>query len=298
MKKFIVNLVRYGLIAFLILNSISYLSLHFLNRSTFYKPQFVENGLQHTHYDYIILGSSMGLTTLDTQHIDRLTGLNGVNLSMDDSSLNSHYLMLQHFYQAHKSTQKVILSISPWDVASPTVKVNTNDHRFLSFISRDYIANYFKEQSGSVFNIYTISRYVPFIGFSYFNTELVYPALLSAIQPTYRNRFDAFGNYYYPQTSPKGLQNQKKEIHQLAFNNPSFRKIVDFCNQKGIELLLYQSPLYNMSVTHTDSSIELLNHSQLIQHTPELFYDITHVNEAGRKICSTEMAKYLIQTKK
>ena len=67
-----------------------------------YKNQFVKNGVKETEFDYVVLGSSTGLTTLDTKLIDEKMYTSGLNISMDDTSLSSHYLMLQYFLSLGK----------------------------------------------------------------------------------------------------------------------------------------------------------------------------------------------------
>ena len=84
MKQFLKSIGLYGLISFLFFNGIAFLCLFFLSKSSFYKPSFVKNGVVNNSFDYVVLGSSTGLTTLDTKLIDSVTGMKGLNISMDD----------------------------------------------------------------------------------------------------------------------------------------------------------------------------------------------------------------------
>lgn len=94
MKKFLTKIVLYTFFILLIGNGIAWLSLYFIGKSNLYKPQFVKNGVKEKYFDYVVLGSSTGLTTLDTKLIDEKLKTKGLNISMDDSALSSHYLML------------------------------------------------------------------------------------------------------------------------------------------------------------------------------------------------------------
>lgn len=289
MRAFLYKFLGYGFLLFVVLQGVSYLSLKFLERSVFYKPQFVKNAFPSTSFDYVVLGSSTGLTTLDTQLIDSLTGKKGVNFSMDDTSMSSHYLMLQHLYACGHTTQTVVLALVPEDVSNATPQLSANDYRFLPHIREAHVHDYFKTLDSDFFSVYTTTRYLPLIGVSYFNTELFYPSLLVAIQPQKRNRFDAFGNYSYPEVQaqlPKfsGLQYKKPEIR-----NPYLERIVRFCEEHSISLVLYQSPLYATRCEYP-ASYNVLNHSDLISDKM-LFYDRLHVNAKGRRLCSEIFAR-------
>lgn len=291
MRRFLLKIVIYATLCFLVLNAIAFLSLLFLGKSYFYKPQFVKNGVKEKNFDYIVLGSSTGLTTLDTKLIDSLTTKKGLNISMDDSALSSHHLMLQYFYSIGKKTDFLILTVTPWDLAEKHPKLNNNDYRFLTYVQEDCVSEYYNTIETGIFKKLWLSKYSPIIGLSYYNTELFYPSLVSVVKPKKRNQFDDKGNYSYPNLgSPKM---KKQEVLTMEFKNPYFDKIKKFCAEKKINLILYQSPIYCTSVIVKDSmTTKFINHSNLFQ-TPDLFYDDIHVNKKGRELCSQKVAVFL-----
>ena len=182
MKRFIKNILRYALAAFVLLQVIGFASLYALRTSSFYKPSFVVNSISETEFDYVILGSSTGLTTLNSSQIDDLTGLRGLNISIDDTSMSSHYLMLEHFLESEKSTRQLLLAISPGDIGNDQPKLSGNDYRFLPFISNDYVQEYYASFSSKEAQISAVSKYFPFMGVGYYNAELFYPSIVSVFQ--------------------------------------------------------------------------------------------------------------------
>ena len=110
MKAFLKCIGVIILMAFIATWVMSYGSLYVLRRSSFYKPSFLVNGLDENKLDYIVIGASTGLTTLNTVQIDSITGLTGINLSMDDTGIASHYLMLEHFLNEGKTTEICVLA--------------------------------------------------------------------------------------------------------------------------------------------------------------------------------------------
>lgn len=291
MKRFLLKIGLYALLFFLAINLLAFLSLFFLGKSYFYKPQFVTNGVKENSFDYVVLGSSTGLTTLDTKQMDSLTGKKGLNISMDDSSLSSHYLMLEYFYSIGKKTDRLILAVTPWDLANEKPELNNNDYRFLTYVQEDCVSGYYQEVENGYFKKLWLSKYFPIIGVSYYNTELFYPSLVSIAQPKKRNQFDERGNFCYPNGG--NLKKEKAKTVPLEFKNPYFDKLAAFCAAKKIELVLYQSPMYGTSVTSEKNiGFSFINHSDLLQ-SPDLFYDKIHVNAKGRMICSQKVAEIL-----
>ncbi len=287
MKKFLLKIAVYSLVVFLIANAIALISLYFLGQSNLYKPQFVKNGVKEKHFDYVVLGSSTGLTTLDTKQIDSTLHTIGLNISIDDSALNTHYLMLQYFYQQQKTTDCLILSVTPWDLGNDNPVLSDNDYRFFSEQSTPVVQKYYQTIAYQGFPVLKYSRYMPFLGVGYYNTEVFYPSIFTILQPEKRNRFDDRGNYSYP-TSGKPKDTPQQTI-DMVVKNPYLGKIKDFCKKNNIKLLIYQSPLYKTKVNMSQNELTL-NHSAFLQ-SKNLFYDNLHVNKMGRKICSEAFSK-------
>ncbi len=270
--------------AFLILaNGLSWMSLYFLRKSEFYKPSFALQKSKEK-LDYIVLGSSTGLTTLDTQIIDSITGLQGVNLSMDDTSMPLHALMLEHFLAQGGKVSSCVLVFDAGQMNQQSLQTSGNSYRFLPFIQEEYVIEYFKAADNSLLSR---SKWLPVIGVGYYNAELFYPGLYSAIDPKRHNRFDAKGNYSYPNSGGP----QKRETDRLEFGlyNPWFKKIKTLCEANSIELILYHPPKFRSEVVSEVSVSNFINHSKLLQDAA-LFYDHLHVNNKGRQLTSVTFA--------
>lgn len=292
MKKFLLKIGMYGLVSFIMLNLIAWTSLYFMGKSSLYKPEYLTNGVKETQFDYVVLGSSTGLTTLNTSLIDSLSGKKGFNISIDDTSMSTHYLMLQHFYASGKTTNRLVLAITPWDVVVSEPTINNNDYRFLPYVHRDYVYDYYAEMEKGWFKTLTYSRYFPVFGVGYYNTELFYPSILVAFKPGKRNRFDEKGNYSYPDEG-SGPDEKKASVTNVEITNPFYERIKAFCAAHDIELILYQSPIYKTKVAFT-ADVKVVNHSDLLEDA-SFFYDAIHVNSKGREACSGQAARTLFQ---
>lgn len=292
MKKFLNKISFYGFIALILYNSIAWTSLWCLRNSSFYKTGFLAHEVKTKDFDYIVIGSSIGLASLNTSQIDRSIGSQGLNLSMDDTSLSSNYLMLQHFYHQDKKAKLCVLAINYWDISNPKPKMKVNDYRFLPFVREDYVFDYYSERESNGFKPLTWSYYLPMIGVSYYNTEIFYPSLIAFVKPEYKNRFDADGNYAFPTSS--NLKYKKKIDELLSWNNPFLVKIKKLCDENNTQLIVYQAPNYDKRILNQNMEITFINHSDSIV-SAKYFYDEVHLNNLGRKIESQVFAKELKQ---
>jgi hypothetical protein len=289
MKKFLTKIALYTFFILLIGNGIAFLSLYVLGKSQLYKNQFVKNGVKETHFDYVVLGSSTGLTTLDTKLIDKTFNTSGLNISMDDTSLSSHYLMLQYFLSLGKTTDQLILCVTPGDLQNPVNELNNNDYRFLTEVQDTLVYNYYNRMEQGGLKVLTYSKFMPILGVSYYNNELFYPSLFAFLKPTKRNRFDDKGNYTYPQIE-NNIEKRSTVTSKTSFANPSFLKIKTLCIEKGIDLIVYQSPIHSTNVVFpTTNKFKIVNHSSILPE--DLFFDNIHVNRKGRTFCTLAFCK-------
>jgi hypothetical protein len=292
MTKFLRKLLLYGGLLFVLLNLLALGSFWSLRQSQFYKPSFAVNQ-GDLDLDYVVLGSSTGLTTLDTKLIDSMTGWKGLNLSMDDTALPTHHLMLKHFLDNGGQTKTCVLAITPWDVANASPKIGNNDHRFLPFISQNYVQKHLEDLSTISWSPEQVSQFIPLYGLGYFNSELFYPSLLALVKPDYRNRFDTKGNYVYPELG-KRLEIQTPSLSDYQLKNPYLEKIRLLCQENSIQLILYQSPMLNRHQASLES-FKMINHSALLNQKTHLFYDEIHVNKKGRKKATEEFVRNMFR---
>lgn len=290
MRKFIIKIGIYGILSFLLLNGIAFAALFLLGKSQLYKPQFLKNGVKEIHFDYIVLGSSTGLTTLNTKAIDSVMQWNGLNLSMDDTSLSTHVLMLEYFLSLGKKTDKIFLCVTPWDLQNPVNSLNDNDYRFLTECSNPVVYKHYCTFETKGLPVLTYSKYFPFLGMSYYNNELFYPALFTAVQPKKRNRFDDKGNYTYPDNQNK-IEDKKNSKVSVIIKNPAFQRMKTLCKINNIELIIYQSPLFRNEVVFPSIEDRVINHSTILPEN--MFYDQIHVTTVGRTFCTLAFCKNL-----
>lgn len=290
MKKFIFYFLKIILAGIILASLITEGSYWALRNGNFYKPTFVENSIQEKELDYIILGASTALTGIDSKLLDSLTGMKGYNLAIDDTGLPNNYLMLRHYLAQGKTVKQVILVPTIASLKEKKPSLGGNDYRFLMYNKFDYVQHYYKEleQQEDKIPVLSTSKYVPFLGISYFNVELFFPSLVSLVRPNKRNRFDEFGNYTYPDNNFKPKKSKLK-IEKVNFNHKYFSKIVQLCKDENIQLFIYFPPIYNTRLEFENNNYNVVNFTEKLKDNTD-FYDVLHVNRNGRRKVSIALA--------
>ena len=297
MKLFLKNVVIILIAVIGLATLISAGSLWSLRHSSFYKPSFLVNDIKNTSFDYIILGASTGLTTLNTYVIDSITGTKGLNLSMDDTSLATQYVMLQHFIAEGKTTSYCILAPSNTSYDLKKNRLSDNDYRFLPYVGREYVYKHYSQYSSNPARFLKFSKFFPMLGVSYYNTELFYPSINSSMDLKKRNRFDSKGNYTYPAKNRKEMLITQRDTFEVDFSNSYMKAIKNLCDTHGIELICYFTPMERRSVKVINNDYIFINHSSTLTNT-RYFFDDIHVNSLGREASSIAFAKQFIELKK
>ena len=266
--------------------------VYVLRNSAFFKPNYVTQ-LNEKSIDYVVLGSSRGLTTLDTKVLDSVWGTKGFNASLDGQNILGSVMMLEHLLANNYKFKTCILSLDTGDVCKGFDQPSTNSYRWISYINNSYISKYFKEFDDTPSKLISASRIWPGFGFWYNNKKLVPAYLFSMYNNKARNKFDSSGNFSYPVMSnaTKTLKTQDK-ITLLDLEGPAYQRIKTICEDNYIQLIVYVAPYYGNEITFSESDI-LVNHSTIFSGADSLFYDDIHVNSQGRFLASLKLADHL-----
>lgn len=289
MKKFILKSLTILIIFIIIGNGISIAFRYSLKNSSFFKPSFLLNNFKTTNtFNYFILGSSRGLTTIDTKQLDSELNMSGINLSMDDTDLKTHLLMLKHFYSSGYNSEYCILTLDESNFNKSDIKLGDNDYKFAPYIQKKYVQEHFLNYEKIALKPIYFSQYLPLLCFSYYNLQLIPASIISFTKPKYRHRFDEKGNYTYPisnhQTNSKKVRNIKKTI-----TNSLIKQIEKITSTNNTKLIIYVAPYKNLSLA-INSSYTVINHSSIIENET-YFYDPIHVNSKGRIIATSKFSE-------
>ena len=278
MNPFIKRIFMILLTAFVVLMAVSFCLLLSFRNSNFYKSTYAFRN-QHSTYDFIILGSSRGLTSINTRLLGQGLRQKGFNFSMDDSHIGTHELMLRHLLknEIRFDTLFLVFENSLESVSS----LSSNDYRFLPFIHTQYVRSYFRSLSSE--EVYTAGDLFPFLPLAYYNIELTAPSVLALARPDFKYRFDEWGDYSYPVHGKSVLEESVTDVH-LNLNNRQLKNIRAICDLKNIVLIILITPSYH---TYFKLSGDLEDYNVLdISGTlggSMYFYDRLHLNQIGKE---------------
>lgn len=286
MKKFIVKSLIYLLILIAIANAMAYLGIIALRKGQFYKPSFIVNAFNSNEsFNVVVFGSSRSLAALDTKLINEKVGGISANLSMDYTSLPTAKLMLEHFYAQNYSAEVIVISLDLPDFDSSKVILSENDYRFFPFIDQPYIKNYYSKYEEGMLKPLSSSVWLPFLGFGFYNMELLGPSLISVLRPDYRYQFDNLGNFQYPDYLGM-TEKPESRFFKTSFDNPILKEIQELVLSHSSKLVIYVAPYLRDEITILDSCPYLvINHSQLLDD-PKNFSDYIHVVNSGKKLAT------------
>lgn len=295
MKNFLIKTGLYFIVVFLFANLVAWSALYLHRNGSLYKPSFLLNNFEScSAFDYIVLGGSTGLCTVNTNLIDSVTGLNGLNLSEDDTGAGSYLLMLKFFLGKGYKTKKVILTVDPGRVNFAEKGFSNNDFRIIPYIGNPIVYDHFRERENKGVRFRSLSKYFPIFSVAYYNQELFYSSLLAFKNPDARHRFDAKGNFQYPDRQSLLTEEVKQSIDSLHFDNTDIAELDSICSTNGIQLIYYLNPVFNTISSYTDSSKIIINHRGILD-SAACFYDRVHTNGMGSKEASMALALELIK---
>lgn len=288
MKGFILYSVKVIVIAFFVMECICFSLMYSFRDTLFYKTNHAHT-MANTQYGFVILGSSRGLTSLDTKAIMQATGQSGFNYSMDDTHIGSQRVMLNHLI--HHNIRFDTLFLVYENTAKHVTKIATSDYRFLPFSSHDYVKQYYTEKNAP--QSYSWMNVMPFIPMAYFNTELFFPSVYTMAKRQLRYRYDAVGDYDYPVSGKIDSSLQMVDVN-LNFDNDDLNAIADICKVNGIALIVLVTPSYHTNYTYSGNS-EAFTIIDLSRETitDTGFYDRIHLNKGGKDSLTSALLRHL-----
>lgn len=285
MKKFVIKSIIYLALTLLIANVLAFIGLRVLGKSDFFKTTYlVHHFTPNQAFDLTVFGSSRSLAAIDTKLIGEEIDGYAVNFSMDYTALPSTLLMLEHFYAQGYSSEWVVVSLDLPDFETSKTIISENDHRFLPYVSEEYIQRYFKEyEEGWVKPLFS-SQYFPVLGYAYYNMELLPPAGLALFKPDYKYLFDELGNYQYPDYLAQEVMPELR-FFETELPNPILDKISELTQKNGSKLIIYIAPYLRDDIQVNNSRFHVINHSRKINE-PKYFSDYIHVVNSGKKLAT------------
>ena len=213
-----------------------------------YKISYIQK--HQINADLLIQGPCQGEYTIDPLVIEKYVGLKGYNLALAHASFADNYIYLVKYINTQKKPKVVLLYVTPDSFAEN----GTNTflaYQFAAFIKDAEVKSVVEDFDRSFLKVSNI----PFLSYSYYSNFVFYKALAGwkdyltgqneSLWPTgYNAPVHEYTSYkHYTELSPKdGVFIWSKQMEKY------FLKIDSLLKDKGIELVVYESPIYYQSM--------------------------------------------------
>ncbi len=260
------------------------------------KTQWI-NQLENREFDYIIHGNSRAYTTIDVGRLNKETGLHGLNISVDGSSITEQSLMVQMFFAKKNKTKALFLEIDFWtDSVSGTSSINLERvskfdiPKFFPYLKEDLVFDHYKD-FGAAWYVY---RYIPFYRYAEYNSiwgpHQIAIDMFHLLKPEY----DQNGGHFYTNFDYKGDTTIKRMPFDSKGNFKYLNRIIAECEKNNMKLVCFTSPVANIRVDkeYFDSietlrqmlaskNVQYHNFAHIFSGQFEKFIDETHINPRG-----------------
>lgn len=284
MKIFIRKIFIVFLSIFICLNLFGLLLDYQLRRSNVFKVNILFNKKLPEN---IILGSSRSLTGINTSLLAKLTNIHWYNLSMDDTKTETHLLFLNLLFSLNKTPKTVLLQYDRQNSDVDSTTFFDNDFQLLPFInSNKTISNYFEHKSN-----YLSFKYLPIYKYIYFNTELLFPCLLTFLNHNYHHRFiENTGDYSYPFDYVKHDSTQKFKNSKIIIKNPLIDNFSLICSKNDAKLFNYTAPVYHVKNTRDSAKYNYFDFSGIYLNASQ-FSDDFHIAHNTKNDFTIKLSK-------
>lgn len=236
------------------------------------KVQWLRSFEDKSNFDYVILGSSRSLHTINPVQIDTQIGKNGINLGSPANGPFEIRLMFEEFIK-HAQAKKVFIQVDyrNSEVPDPLGRVG-----WMPYITDDAIYNSFKHYEGD----YHLYKYLPYYRFLKFDPKIGLRNVVLSLGG--KGKTISEFNGFIP------IDHQIKDVKKLDPNYPTAPNqhliaIQEKAQELGMEVHFFTAPIFNNSFDFGPFNSYLHDYKDLSNRltNPAYFADNTHCNQEG-----------------
>lgn len=263
-------------------------------------------------YDILFHGPCEPLFTIDASYIDSLIGTRSYNFALRHTDFADNYLHLYLYLTKNKAPKQIYLYVTPESFDTRFNAFHT--YRFAPYVKDSIVAEVLKEVDPKYYS----KTSFPFMRFAYYNSYKTFNAIQGLKHYLSNNKKPYFkdGHIAHPDNifhqRPDGyiapehlvfaadrnvsVLNDSSIYYELYEKRQTFnwdktrekylRRIFELCQNRKIELILYESPAYQPSIAdqpnrqefihRTDSIAKYFNSEYLIFKDPSIVFDKTN----------------------
>lgn len=288
MKKILLNILYLFLILFGLFWALDLLFTTVYQKGNYTKIQWLYK-MKHQEFDFALNGSSRAYTTVNIESIEQETKLNGINISVDGSTITDQYLMLKIFLENNNTLKKLYLQVDPWSTNMEQIS-HFAIPKFFPYLKEETVFEHFK-QFGAKWYAY---RYIPFFRYAEYNTIWGGHQLLNDMFHLFPQDFDEDGCYFYTETEYRGTKELQDLRYEIDGKYKFLNQIITLCDNYDIELILFTAPVANIRINEEymanmeqfrlmmeGKGVKYFNFGHIYGNEVKNFTDEIHLNPYG-----------------
>ena len=251
--------------------------------------------IKKTYYDNIFLGSSRTLNVTDINYIDSVLQCSSINLGSGGGDFRTLYFVIVSFIEVQDNiASRVIIQVDPAMFYKDSLyNKPRNDHYYLNVNSEEIESLIESDINPIFYKYFPILKYVEYNKvynasefYKTFHTKSVFDKTKGSMLIADLNTFNDVQK-----------ENNKNKILEFdSHESLYFKKIIDFCKNNKIDIILYTAPIYKysefitdhypnylsqISITAQRDNLKLYNFGNVHSLEVELFKDKIHMNKKG-----------------
>lgn len=289
----------------------------------FYTRQILEHSPEKLHwimklkggnYDFAAVGSSRVESMLDIKTITDSTGLKGLNLGLNGTSINETCISTYHFLKENKCNVVLVHADIFQFVPNLSYSYPFHEFKYIPYMG-DSITDAVLKDNVKLAKYY-FWRYVPFIAYAEFNTEYNVIDVKNGFKgmPVVFDQYGARTDENKPGVAD--LHDKRYDTPRIELRTDTnivdakavkyYNLLIDICKQNGAVPVIYTPPVYTKATANNPDSqreIKALCAKYGLRHLDmsglelckkgECFKDYTHLNGYGTLQYSAIMADSL-----
>ena len=297
MKQFLKTIIIFSVIFFIIDKSAYFILKRTSALQSDKKLELIMNG--SLEKELLILGSSRGIGGIDTELIEKETGLTSYNISYRGSDLVFQDFILETYLKYNTKPDKLLLVIDNPYLFMQHTNLGFRYDRLYALASHNYIND----------KLIELNKHSVASNFFYFSRLHGNQLRFTKVKTSNNWLIDDYGSQIVHGRS-KDFQNMSFQEStgylNIEENGPklkAFENIKRSCLENNIELHLIFPPnfssfnkeFYNRFKTSIPSDLPVYIYDQSNQNylNPNNFYDPAHLNNKGARYFTKELATYL-----
>lgn len=288
MRRFFRKLLTLSVIVFALFWLMDVVFTYVFQNGYYTKIQWLYK-VKNEQFDYAVNGNSRAFTTIHIPSVEKATGHKGINISVDGSSIPDQYLMLKLFLLNNNKIARLYLQVDPFSSNTEHI-FDFAIPKFMPYLKEPIVFDHFK-QFGYEWYAY---RYIPFYRYAKYNTLWGPHEVLIDQFRILPQDFDKYGDFFYPSVAYKGPKKLRKLEFDLNGKYTFLNKIIEFCKQNEVELILFTAPIADIIIDNDyranaeafknlmkEKGVSYYNYGDLYGNDPTYFYNEIHLSRKG-----------------